>query len=1256
MDCMNEINSYNSLSMSPSMKKELRSSTSYRTTKINIGNEINEALKKNEMNPYKRVSLELHNSHQDKTSNFDKNFSNIQDISTTKEDDSSQGTISKLPKIHKYLTPSSLNTTKELNPFSKNDNSGNNNYFNINKDSSITNNNNNSTTNSNRTSYNFYKSQNNKYYYYNRSHNMSSADSLHNNGYFIDKNYNPFIPPADPLLKRTLVPKVNPRFGKMKAHITLPEFKGEEPITKFEYKPMLKEMLTSPAIEKQYEVSLYINSTKMLNNLIYLKTQLNKDGLISLENLVNVKKLNKYYKNETEEEDMQINLDENNDIPNNDYNNNLEENNNNSKKEEINSQNNNNSKEINNNNNNSNNNINNNNNNNNNKFQRPKTVYNELKPYYSLKNKNDNTLIFESRFESGNLLCAFRTEDENSYQLYLQNDTNTTGYIQWFFFRVSNTKKGRKVNFNIINMLRKTCLYNHGLKIMTYSTMEANKENLGWHRDCFNIIYYANNLYVYNNNNNDKKRNLHSLSFDYEFKYDNDTVYFANCLPYFYSSLMEELNKYELDEEKYPFFHRKTLTTTLGGNDLDMFTINSMYDMFKNGATSYITPKSINYEIVKNRYENSKNLNKSQILDDRKAAVIIGRQHPGETVGSYVVQGCIDFLMGNSDEAKKLREIYLFKIVPMMNPDGVLVGNSRTSFAGCDLNRRWGKPNEIIHPEIFHTKQMITKLATQRSLAFIIDCHGHFGTFNSLMYCNYKDNKRTCKLFPYICSKLSRIISFQQCTFAMPKYKQSTGRISLFNELEDEDNDNIVALETSFFGINRSGEYARNYYNSNLLKEIGRDICLGMLSYYYKCENVSIEINYFSNKENIKKLDVDMREFESEMIREVNEDEDEVEINDEKSESEPSIDNLDKNEIMRLMPTNFKKRRRRKNKIKKFDKKKDKNRDLDIELFNPMKETARRLEEERKKKMNKTQAKIIINCLNDRNKKNNANQIQQPVLTDPSMKDDYTQTEEIFFKMHWSYFTGKYKILQCRKKPIISTSNFIGFTTTLFGQLRNRNAFINNSLMNNKRNRVPDLNIKNNRFYGNINFNSNINTIKAKSLTKRMNFKINNNEREPNANINNMNNNKNSNSINIEEKNTIKSSDQNNIKMMKNQNPTNQKIDLGKSQYSLFVYNKSQKKNLPNSYNKEENDNKNIYLKTSSPFSNPFPKRKKSTVINSYYYNINNNETNIKRNGTSMSENANFYSTKYNGFSKKKISKDNIKNKMARTSMAFYKK
>ena len=333
------------------------------------------------------------------------------------------------------MTSTSFNSIKDSNQFFNKFNSNiNSNLSNSNilnpKDSMIFNNNNNSLSNSNNTTYqNYNSSKYNNNYYYNRSHNISSARGKYN-GHTNYKNYNPLIPPADPLLKRTIVPKVNPRFGKMKAHITLPEFKGEEPITKFEYRPILKEMLATPSIEKQYEVSLYVNSNKMINNLIYLKTQLNKEGLISLENLVNVKKLNKSMKNETEEEDMQIIYDD----QNNNYDNNI---NNENNKENNNNNNNNNSEE-------NNKNLENgvspkdqsDTNSNNNKLQRPKTVYNELKPYYTLKNKNDNTLIFESRFESGNLLCAFLTEDENSYQLYLQNDTNTTGYIQWFFFRV----------------------------------------------------------------------------------------------------------------------------------------------------------------------------------------------------------------------------------------------------------------------------------------------------------------------------------------------------------------------------------------------------------------------------------------------------------------------------------------------------------------------------------------------------------------------------------------------------------------------------------------------------------------------------------------------------------------------------------------------------------------------------------------------------------------------------------------------------
>ena len=49
-------------------------------------------------------------------------------------------------------------------------------------------------------------------------------------------------------------------------------------------------------------------------------------------------------------------------------------------------------------------------------------------------------------------------------------------------------------------------------------------------------------------------------------------------------------------------------------------------------------------------------------------------------------------------------------IIPMMNPDGVINGNYRCSLAGCDLNRRWKYPSEILHPTVYHTKNLIVKL------------------------------------------------------------------------------------------------------------------------------------------------------------------------------------------------------------------------------------------------------------------------------------------------------------------------------------------------------------------------------------------------------------------------------------------------------------------------------------------------------------------------------------------------------------------
>jgi len=54
-------------------------------------------------------------------------------------------------------------------------------------------------------------------------------------------------------------------------------------------------------------------------------------------------------------------------------------------------------------------------------------------PYYKPSSLQDPTLVFESRFESGNLFSALKVSD-NEYNMLLSNDVNTSGHTQWFFF------------------------------------------------------------------------------------------------------------------------------------------------------------------------------------------------------------------------------------------------------------------------------------------------------------------------------------------------------------------------------------------------------------------------------------------------------------------------------------------------------------------------------------------------------------------------------------------------------------------------------------------------------------------------------------------------------------------------------------------------------------------------------------------------------------------------------------------------------
>ena len=77
----------------------------------------------------------------------------------------------------------------------------------------------------------------------------------------------------------------------------------------------------------------------------------------------------------------------------------------------------------------------------------------------------------------------------------------------------------------------------------------------------------------------------------------------------------------------------------------------------------------------------------AEAIKQRKGVVITSRVHPGESGSSYMMKGIIDYLVGPSLGARILRDNFIFKIIPMLNPDGVINGSTRCSLSGVDLNR-----------------------------------------------------------------------------------------------------------------------------------------------------------------------------------------------------------------------------------------------------------------------------------------------------------------------------------------------------------------------------------------------------------------------------------------------------------------------------------------------------------------------------------------------------------------------------------------
>lgn len=121
-------------------------------------------------------------------------------------------------------------------------------------------------------------------------------------------------------------------------------------------------------------------------------------------------------------------------------------------------------------------------------------------------------------------------------------------------------------------------------------------------------------------------------------------------------------------------------------------------------------------------------ISKTDNNQNKKNCWITARQHPGESMAEWWMEGCIEKLLDtNNSLSNSLLEKCNFYLVPNMNPDGSRRGHLRTNAAGRNLNREWAAPSMASSPEVYLVKQAMD----ESGVDFMLDVHGD----ESLPYC-----------------------------------------------------------------------------------------------------------------------------------------------------------------------------------------------------------------------------------------------------------------------------------------------------------------------------------------------------------------------------------------------------------------------------------------------------------------------------------------------------------------------------------------
>jgi len=251
---------------------------------------------------------------------------------------------------------------------------------------------------------------------------------------------------------------------------------------------------------------------------------------------------------------------------------------------------------------------------------------------------------------------------------------------QWFHFKVSNlqTLKGKPLTVVLTNA--GDCSYPGG---WGGEALKGTPEGAAPYRACFSVDR-TNWLRL-----DDTKYVDGALHMTLDAKAQTalgsqNSVYFAYFAPYSQELHMETMAGLVAQSPKTEI---KTIGQTLDGADMEVVVVK----------------------------------NPEGVVENPKSLWFIARQHPGESMASWWMEGFLRRLLDPADPvANALLSKAVVYVVPMMNPDGAKRGYLRTNAAGANLNREWANPKEDYSPEVF----WVLKEMHKTGLDLALDVHG----------------------------------------------------------------------------------------------------------------------------------------------------------------------------------------------------------------------------------------------------------------------------------------------------------------------------------------------------------------------------------------------------------------------------------------------------------------------------------------------------------------------------------------------------